>query len=243
MERFKPWKDRWYHNIPLLIEKTMGYYEAGGKNPFKVTAKQVIEKRQWAFVDRDLLVDELEELNWLYIPQALEPGPMILFPQLDLTGNYLRAQTKPFYELRPNSKYVTLGVGQESFLGPVWLGNQDGMRKEIIEKGYVVICEGAFDLLAMRCAAPECPTLCSLTKEVSEAHVDYLRLHGVDRIYFLYDNDKDNAGQKSMDALVKEFSERNLKIETLACPLGDPSECLQSRTKTRVLRKILLDLN
>jgi hypothetical protein len=235
------WHDRWYQNIPEVLKRTETYFGDIGKDPYRVAAKQVMVERKWKDVDPNVLIQALRELNYLYLPSKCEPGPMFLFPEYDLEGVPMRAQTKPLYELLPNSKYVTLGISQTEFMGPVWLGNQDSELQKILDMKFVVVCEGPFDLLALRVAAPEIPSLSSLTKNLSEDHIDYLRMLGVNRIFLMYDNEKTKAGERSMVALTKQFGDL-VPIKTLLCPAGDPSECLENPIKTKALRSILSDL-
>jgi hypothetical protein len=235
------WKEKWYHNIPEVLRKAEEFYTDLGKDPFRVTAKQVIKERKWVVSNPEVLVQALRELSFMYLPSRLEPGPMFLFPEIDLNGDFMRAQTKPLYELLPNSKYVTLGLSQAEFLGPVWLGNQEQGLQKILDHRFVVICEGPFDLLALRVAAPEIPSLSSLTKNLSDEHIDCLRLLGVETVHLMYDNEMTKAGEKSMSLLSKQYGDV-LGMKTLLCPAGDPSECLESVSKTKALRSILSDL-
>lgn len=236
-----PWDQRWYHDVPELIRRTLAHYAEQEKRWERVTAKQIKDQRKWVDVDPELLVSQVKELEYLYVPKAQEPGPLVLFPEFDLNGEATRAQTKPMYELLGNAKYVTLGVKQNEFFGPVWLGNQDSTLSKIITSGVVVICEGPFDLLAMRLAAPEVPSLCSLTKKISDDHVDYLRLLGVNVAYLMYDNEASRQGEISMSNLIEEYR-GILDIRALSCPAGDPSECLELKSQQRALRSVLRDL-
>jgi hypothetical protein len=206
-----------------------------------VTAKKVLDLRKWVSVDPDLLVEQITELQFMYVPAGMEPGPLVLFPEFDLNSEPTRAQTKPLYELLPNSKYVTLGVKQAEFYGPLWLGNQDRNLQLILEKRFVVICEGPFDLLALRLASPGTPSLCSLTKKISDKHVEYLRLLGCDVIYLMYDNEASGQGEQAMKNLAAEYSSV-IDVRALLCPAGDPSECLQTKAQTKTLQSILNDL-
>lgn len=235
------WKDRWYHNIQKVLDKTKDYYESTDKSWVRVTAKRVLDARKWVSLDTTILLEQIEDLQFIYVPSKVEPGPMFMFPEFDLDGKPMRSQTKPLYDLLPDSKYVTLGCSKEEFFGPVWLGNQDKALSLIMEKRYVVVCEGPFDLLALRVACPGVPSLCSLTKKIGEDHVDYLRLLGVKRVYLMYDNEFSEAGERAMKGL-KETYKGTLEIVPLLCPAGDPSECLESPARTKALRSILEDL-
>jgi hypothetical protein len=236
-----PWAERWYQDVPQVLQKTKAYYQDQEKDLWKVTGKQVLQLREWVDIDPRLLVEQLELLNIVYVPAAMEPGPMVVFPEFDLEGIPSRAQTKPLYKLLGDSKYVTLGVKQEEFKGPVWLGNQVSTLEQIIKSQQVVVCEGPFDLLALRLAAPEVPSLCSLTKRVSEPHIDYLRLLGVNTLHLMYDNETSGYGENSMKEIQKEFG-HFINIQQLSCPVGDPSECLKTKPQTRNLRSILNSL-
>lgn len=235
------WSERWFHDIEKVLEKTRTYYEDAEKSWVRVTAKRVLDERKWIPQDNTNLLSQVEELQLTYIPSRVEPGPMFMFPEFDLEGKPRRAQTKPLYELLPNSKYVTLGCSKDEFFGPVWLGNQDRNLQLILEKRYVVVCEGPFDLLALRVANPLVPSMSSLTKKMGEDHVDYLRLLGVRKVFLMYDNESSEAGERSMKELQK-IHEGTLDIVPLLCPAGDPSECLESLPRTKALRSILEDL-
>jgi hypothetical protein len=236
-----PWEERWFHDVPELIRRVKGHYEEEGKLWARVAAKKVKDSRKWVGFDPELLVSQCESMGVLYVPKAVEPGPLVMFPEFDLHGEPTRAQTKPFYEMLGKSKYVTLGVRREEFLGPVWLGNQDETLGRVMETGVVVVCEGPFDLLALRLACPECPSLCSLTKKLSGDHVDYLRLLGVNICYLMYDNEDSKQGETAMQGLIGEY-EGILDIRALCCPAGDPSECLELKSQQRALRSVLADL-
>ena len=237
----QPWKDRWFHDVPALLARTKDYYAEFNKNPFRVTAKQIINLRGWEVQDPEGFVSTLEELSCLYVPSAMDPGPMVVFPEVDTHGEPLRAQTKPLYELLAQSKYVTIGVSKRDFCGPVWLGNQPETLERILKKGHVVVCEGPFDLLALRIANPEIPSLSSLTKNLGEDHLLYLRLLGVRTLHLMYDNELSEAGEKSMRILKKNLH-GIMDVNVLLCPADDPSDCLKSRSKTKALQSILADL-
>ena len=239
-----PWEDRWYHDVPKLIDVALAHYIDIGKKWERVTAKQIKSFRKWGdWVDPEKLVAAILDLQYLYIPIKQEPGPIVLFPEFDLAGVPTRCQSNPRYELLGNAKYVTLGVKQDNFFGPVWLGNQDSTLDKIVRLKYVVVCEGPYDLLALRLAAPEVPSLSSLTKKISKDHLDYLRLLGVERVYLMYDNEKSERGGDAMKAIQEEFKDiRDIRIDTLACPVGDPSECLETKAQFRALRNVLTNL-
>lgn len=242
MENKPKWEDRWFHNVPKVISNTLKEYGEIGKNPIGVTACQVLREREWDLAGRDIvsLKMAIEEMGILFIPTGIDPGPMFLFPEYDIDQEPRRAQTKPLYPLLPNSKYVTIGERQETFLGPVWLGNRIPTLQKILDKRAVVICEGPFDLLGLRVAS-EFPSLSSLTKKISKDHVDYLKVLGTKKIYLMFDNETSLAGEKAMNKMQSEFKS-DIDIEILLCPAGDPSDCLKSESKLKALRSILNDL-
>ena len=197
--------------------------------------------RSWIDLDSDHFVRVLEELGFIYVPIGLKPGPMVVFPEYDLEGIPKRAQTKPLYNLLRDSKYVTIGVNKNEFRGPIWLGNQEPNLRRILDQGYVVICEGPFDLLALRLACPDVPSMSSLTKNLGEEHILYLRMLGLKTLYLMYDNETSDAGNRAMRELKKSL-DGVFDVQTLLCPADDPSDCLKSKSKLRSLQSILADL-
>jgi hypothetical protein len=47
------WKEKWYHNIPEVLRKAEEFYTDLGKDPFRVTAKQVKKNANgWYLIPR-----------------------------------------------------------------------------------------------------------------------------------------------------------------------------------------------
>ena len=223
----------WWQNIPLLISRTLEVYSKIERDPVQVASQKIVEHRGWC-VKEEELYDPVRELGYLYVPKKLFPGPMFIFPHADLEMKY-RAQTNPQHTAFGDSKYFVIGVNQEDFVGPVWLGNSTRTLDLIKKLGYVILVEGGFDLLAAKVAAPELPIMSPLTKTFGKSHVDYLRILGVKTAYLLMDNDK--AGNTAADILVNTVKE--FKVVKLGCPGSDPSDCLKTKTKKDLLQRVL----
>ncbi len=228
--------DGWWQDIGKLIEKSITIYDKVEKDPISITASKIIEERSWIVKPEDLY-GAIKDLGFLYIPKKLFPGPMFLFPEIDVEGK-LRAQTKPLHSMFGPGKYFSMGVSKDEFTGPIWLGNDPSTISLILKSGFVVLVEGPFDLLAARAMAPSIPIMSSLTKTIGKKHEEYLRILGVKNIYLMYDNDE--AGKKSMDILPNLV--KTMKITPLECPASDPSDCLKSRLKKEALKRVLEEL-
>ena len=226
--------DGWWQEIPRLISRSLEIYEKLEKDPVQVTAKQIIAHREWMVTEEEIM-PAVRDLEFLYIPKRLFPGPMFLFPQKDTEGR-LKAQTKPLHNVFGDSKYYSIGTTQE-FLGPLWLGNSDNTLELIIKNKLVMLVEGPFDLLACRILAPHVPIMSSRTKTIGKKHQDYLRILGVKEIALMYDNEPSGAGEKAMQALKREI--KTMKVSPLTCPTHDPSDCLKSAVKKEALKSML----
>lgn len=223
----------WWQDVAKLIERSMGIYAKLERDAIQVTAQKVIEHREWNIKESELF-GPIKDLQFLYVPKKLFPGPMFVFPEIDTEGK-LRAQTKPLHTMFGPSKYFSIGTAQEDFLGPIWLGNSPETLAKIAQCGYVILVEGPFDLLAAKAVAPNLPIMSSLTKTIGRKHEEYLRIIGVKTIYLMYDND--DAGNKSMQILTHTI--KTMKVVPLACPDSDPSDCLKSRVKKDALQRVL----
>jgi 5S rRNA maturation endonuclease (ribonuclease M5) len=223
----------WWQDVAKLIERSMGIYAKLERDAIQVTAQKVIEHREWNIKESELF-GPIKDLQFLYVPKKLFPGPMFVFPEIDTEGK-LRAQTKPLHTMFGPSKYFSIGTAQEDFLGPIWLGNSPETLAKIAQCGYVILVEGPFDLLAAKAVAPNLPIMSSLTKTIGRKHEEYLRIIGVKTIYLMYDND--DAGNKSMQILTHAI--KTMKVVPLACPDSDPSDCLKSRVKKDALQRVL----
>ena len=226
-------QEGWWQNVPRLISRSLGIYEKLERDPIQVTAARIKEHREWVISEAELM-PAVKDLNFLYIPKKLFPGPMFIFPEMDTEGK-LRAQTKPLHTVFGDSKYYSIGTAQEDFLGPIWLGNSDNTLELITKHRFVVLVEGPFDLLACRAVAPEVPVMSSLTKSIGKRHQEYLRIMGVKEVVLLYDNDE--PGAKAMEALKNWI--KTMKISSLLCPAEDPSDCLKSNVKKAALKSML----
>jgi len=223
----------WWQDVGKLIERSVGIYNKLERNPIQVTAQKIIEHRKWIVTEEELF-EPIKDLNFLYIPKKLFPGPMFVFPEIDTEGK-IRAQTKPLHTMFGPSKYFSIGTSKEDFLGPIWLGNSPETLAKIIQCGYVILVEGPFDILAAKAMAPDLPIMSSLTKNIGKKHEEYLRLLGVKTIYLMYDNDE--AGNKSMQIL--SYTVKSMKVVPLTCPDSDPSDCLKTRVKKEALQRVL----
>ena len=228
-------KDAWWNDLSELRVRTGKAYEKAQRDIWQVTAERMIALREWKTTE-EKLIPVLQECNIYYVPKTLIPGPMFVFPESDASGRVTRAQTKPLHDLFGEGKYHTLGVKKDAFLGPVWLGNSDRTLEMILDKRYVVVVEGPFDLIAAKIMAPNVPILCSLTKSIGNKHEDYLKILGVKEVRLLYDND--DAGDKSAYWLGKLFG---IPLTKMTCPGSDPSDCLKSAILKQRLNRVLND--
>ena len=226
-------KDAWWNDLSELRVRTEKAYEKAQRDLWQVTAERMIALREWKTTE-EKLIPVLQEFGIYYVPKTLIPGPMFVFPESDVAGRVTRAQTKPLHDLFGEGKYHTLGVKKEAFLGPVWLGNSDRTLQTILDKQYVVVVEGPFDLIAAKILAPNVPILCSLTKSIGNKHEEYLKILGVKEVRLLYDND--DAGDKSAYWLGKLFG---IPITKMTCPGSDPSDCLKSVALKQRLNRVL----
>lgn len=223
----------WWQDVAKLIERSMAIYAKLERDAIQVTAQKAVEHREWVIKESELF-GPIKDLQFLYIPKKLFPGPMFVFPEIDTEGK-LRAQTKPLHTMFGPSKYFSIGTSKEEFLGPIWLGNTPETLAQITKCGYVILVEGPFDILAARAVAPNLPIMCSLTKTIGRQHEEYLRIIGVKTVYLMYDNDE--KGIKSMQILTHTI--KTMKVVPLTCPDSDPSDCLKSKVKKDALQRVL----
>jgi len=238
-------------NVGNIVTETDKLYarivEKGGRDKTRLTTEKIIEARGWEpslYLFKDNINAVIEEFGWFYVPKVMQPGPAFVFPIRDVDGTLNYAQTKPLAgsALGDKSKYRFIGVPP---IGPAWLGNQnDLIVKKLLQSRQVILVEGAFDLLACRVVAPEIPVLSPLTKRVGDKHLAYLRLLGIKRLYFMFDNERPSAGRDlgagnlAMMQQAKELS-RYFKTQILLCPSSDPSEALKSGYTAEKLKLIL----
>lgn len=205
MPRFS---EEWFHDIPAMMAKTDAIYAEfikAGKTESRnaTTKKKIYEERGWLrrFAEKNF-DSVLDRLQVFYLPKALRPGPCFVFPLRDLDHRYNIAQVRPFtdsYLFKEDRKYRMLGTDR-AFKGPHWFGNDARTLQKIIEKEKVCLVEGPFDVLACKLLAPDAPVMSTLTKGVSEDHVDYLRILGVKTIVLLFDNEDSGQGDKGVAA-------------------------------------------
>lgn len=244
----KRWMDEpWATNPQLLLanlEKTYTKALQLGKieTVAKTTLKKAVANRGWHFAPDDpKMLAVVEDLGMIYVPQGLEPGPGFLFPIRDVTGDIKRAHIRLVNDdqyARYGGKYLSL-VDKHLFIGPPWLGNDEATLEAIIQTGEVLVMEGPFDLAACRYAAPEVPSLCSLTKRLGKLHWAYLKILGVQRVYVMFDDEESGRGKEAAEILVRRNPE--FEIIPITCPAHDPSDALRSSKKDRVLRKVLYE--
>ena len=250
--------DGWYQDVPLLIQKADALFEAwreSGKpqdrfGKLAVAKSKIYDNRGW--LPSKSLIDKnfdaaLTALKVFYLPKAQHPGPAFVFPLRDLDNVYRQAQVRPVEgsPLFGEGKYLTLGT-PHVFKGPRWFGNDWETIRLIIKVRTVVLVEGPFDLLACRLIVPGTPTLCTLTKKVSEDHMDYLSILGVKTIHLMFDNEKDgDTNRKALNFTRKMLREKcvtKMNVQMQTCPESDASKALQNRLTAMELRNLLQSL-
>jgi hypothetical protein len=252
------YRDGWYQDVPLLIQKADALFAAWrdeGKpqdrfSKAAVTKNKIYDSRGW--LPSKTMIDKnfdaaLKTLNPFYLPTAQPPGPAFVFPLRDLDNVCRQAQVRPVKgsPLFGKDKYLTLGYAHV-FKGPRWFGNDWETIRLIIKARTVVLVEGPFDLLACRLIAPGTPALCTLTKKVSDDHIDYLSILGVKTIHLMFDNEKDgDTNRKALNTTRKMIRERcvtKMNVEMQTCPEHDASKALQKRLTALELRNLLQSL-
>jgi hypothetical protein len=183
-------------------------------------------------------VQAIEDLEMIYVPNGCGPGPAFLFPVRDVTGEIRRAHLRMVDETVYGFRYISL-VNSEKFIGPGWSGNDEATVEAIIQTGEVTLVEGPFDLVALRAAEPRLPSLCPLSKRMSDDHWDYLKILGVEHIYPMFDVEKSRQGEAAMERM--EVFHREFKVTPLRCPAKDPSDALKHPAKFEALRRTLND--
>lgn len=205
----------------------------------KTTLKKAMAFRQWSeAVPQARLLQAIEDLEMIYVPNGCGPGPAFLFPVRDVTGEIRRAHLRMVDETVYGFRYISL-VNSEKFIGPGWSGNDEATVEAIIQTGEVTLVEGPFDLVALRAAEPRLPSLCPLSKRMSDDHWDYLKILGVEHIYPMFDVEKSRQGEAAMERM--EVFHREFKVTPLRCPAKDPSDALKHPAKFEALRRTLND--
>ena len=235
---------KWWDDIPTLTTKVRKLYtkleDKGNSDIITATYKKIISERKWGPVESIIhnnLLDVIKEHGIYYIPKGFEPGPMFVFPQYDVDGIPMKAQTKPLYDIGNGSKYWIAG-DRDNFLGPSWLGNSDKMIERILNEKYVVVIEGTFDFVAVRALCPEIPALCSLTKKLGYKQEAYLRMLGVETLYLMFDQDE--QGIQAAELTKKIY--KSMQVELVKTPAKDASKALENRNHANILKDILYSI-
>jgi hypothetical protein len=245
--------DSFYANLPAPV---VAKAKAEGKpyDKIGITRERIIALRKWE-ASRSLIqpaFDQiLKELEIVYVPKSLSPGPAVIFPIIDVDREAKYAQTKPLEgsELSGDGKFKYNYIGTEP-IGPRWINNTEKTLQIIINTGKLIVVEGPFDLLACRLLMPDAPIMTPLTKTLGQDHVAYMRIFGVKELYLMYDNDKPDIakghkigqGHKAMLSQMAEISrvsERDIHVNSLYCPTQDPSKALERPKDALELKEVL----
>ena len=240
----KRWIDEpWAKNPEVLIESLERVYRLAIKagkvqTPALTARKKAMAVRGWcSAVPQDRLLKAIEDLEMIYVPDAVAPGPGFLFPIRDVTGEIRRAHIRVNDDQVYGVRYIS-AVDKDRFIGPSWAGMDEETVEAIIKTGSLMVMEGPWDLLAIRTLEPRLPAVCSLTKKLGPLHFDYLRLIGVPRIYVMFDNEK--KGKLAEEAMIEKH--KDCEIIPVACPAHDPSDAMKSVIKMQALQRVLSSL-
>lgn len=248
-------KDETFHDVPRLIAKADDTYEKlialGKPDKWTVTKTKIYENRGWnqskPYIECNFDA-AIMALGVFYLPKALRPGPAFVFPLKDLDGRLGVAQTRPFkdsYLYRPDHKYRLLGTNYP-FKGPMWCGNDDATLRQIISCNTVLLVEGPFDVLACKLLVPDIFVMSTLTKGATEDHIDYLRILGVNRIVFMFDNEESQQGAigewVTEKRIHEKFGGRDITVQSAKCSATDPSEALKLGSNALILKNYLESL-
>ena len=241
----KRWKDEpWATRPEVLLNDLEKLYRQAIKlgkveTVAKTTAKKAMAFRQWSgAVPMARVIQAVKDLEMIYVPNGCGPGPAFLFPVRDMTGEVRRAHLRMVDESVYGFRYISL-MNPEKFIGPGWSGNDEDTLEAIIQTGEVTLVEGPFDLVALRIAEPRLPSLCSLSKRMSDDHWDYLKILGVERLYPMFDVEKSRQGEAAMDRMAA--THREFQVMPLRCPAKDPSDALKHPAKFEALRRTLTE--
>lgn len=243
---------KYYEDVSSLIRETDKLYAKitakwPDKTKLTVTMNKIVSERGWEPSLKHIQKNfprVLTELGSFFVPKAMIPGPVFVFPIRSLEGEYYYAQTKPLEGsvlVNPKSKYRF--IGQRPYT-PLWLGNTPGTLRKIIETRKVIVVEGPFDLLACRLLCPDLPIMSPLTKKIGKKHEAYLRILGVKHLLMLFDNEFAKEGKGTMGAgelsmVMQERKIHTMKADSLICPSGDPSEALKRESRAVQLKRLL----
>ena len=235
----QPWAQDPQHLVSLL-EKVYGAAVRAGKirSVATVTVKKMMAFRNWTpKIPLSNLLEVVDDLGVAYVPNDVPPGPAFLFPIPDVTLETKRLQIRLCDEAQFDLRYVTVG-DKNKFIGPMWFGADDENLQRIIRSSAVLVVEGPFDLLAVRTMVPEFPALCPMGKRLTEGHLDYLQLCGVEKIITLWD--ADDAGRAASSRDVKRFRTLSLDLRSrMTCK--DPADALRNYESAFALRDLLLE--
>lgn len=247
-----------FQDVRYLIKQTELLYQSqvipkGGPDRFRAAADRAIDHRGWRpslSLFHKNLEPVLRELGIFYVPKQLAPGPSFVFPMWDTKQEPVRAQINPFgWELVINgqtAKYARLGHNYE-FKGPMWIGMSDKVLGLLMQKRVAVLVEGPWDVVACRVVGPNVPVISTATKTMNEMHFAYLKILGVERVIYLFDNEISTkqeggvgAGQVAQIRLAKLAAGRGFKTSKLMCPKKDPSACLMNFAAAHALKQALI---
>jgi hypothetical protein len=239
------WSTEWWWDVDALLKRAHTFYKkAEGLGKPSIIAKAssvIIELRNWQSVAtriRKTLPAALDALQCFYAPKDWGPGPSIVFPEFDVDGVARQAQIKPMSGRFGDAKYFRLG-DKDAFMGPIWVGNDRATREAVISSGSVLLVEGPFDLLAVRCVCPRMPSMTPLTKKLGWKHLAWLQMYGVEKVYLMFDNELSEVGGTAMIETTKKLQRRGIAVEMLQCPAKDASKALESVQKFERLKAVL----
>jgi hypothetical protein len=254
----KEFRSKPYQNVRWMLDQVEEFYATkvvprGGPGKFEKTAEVIVKLRGWEPTVRlyaQHMQSVLEELNIIYIPKVLEPGPAILFPLLDVRDHYILARLNPMYAFvigKGAAKYAFLGNPQDT-VGPNWLGMTHATIRRILDCRAAVLVEGPFDLLACRLLAPEVPVLSTGTKTFNEMHITHLRMLGVKDLWIMFDHEEGKtdavhgAGDSAAAFLARKWQGvvgDQMRFHHYHPPASDPANCLKRLDWATPLRERL----
>ena len=186
---------------------------------------------------QDALEQALVDLNVVYIPKTLNPGPAFAFPVFDALEELRQLQIRVTNPEEWGGIRYLAAVNPSEFVGPVWFGLDDRTIAAAMQHKAVVLVEGPFDLLAVRVCCPDIPSLTTLTKKLTPDHLTTLSLLGVTTIYPMFDHEKSEVGGLAAQILAAKAS--GFHVIPLVCPAKDPAEALKYPVKTLDLQTLL----
>lgn len=97
-------------------------------------------------------------------------------------------------------------------------------KKEVVDKNYVIICEGYMDVIALHRAGFK-NTVCVSGTALTEKQIDTLKRF-TNKYYLCFDND--NAGQKATAASIELLKNKGIEIKIIRMENGkDPDELIK----------------